>query len=74
MHWRLQQKDEKKAYTVMINNSTSINKTISYLKQFNNIKITTYGFGNPDSSMGQTQKYGGNNHVIVFKYIRENNW
>ena len=58
----------------MINNSTSINKTISYLKQFNNIKIKTYGFGNPDSSMGQTQKYGGNIHVIVFKYIRENNW
>ena len=27
MHWRLQQKDEKKAYTVMINNSTSIDKT-----------------------------------------------
>ena len=58
----------------MINNSTSINKTISYLKQFNNIKITTYGFGNPDSGMGQAQKYGGDIHVIVFKYIRENNW
>jgi hypothetical protein len=40
--------------------------TISYLKQFNNIKITTYGFGNPDPGRGQAQKYGGDIHVMIF--------
>ena len=56
---------EKKVLTVMVINSTNINKTnnhhhlSSLLNSLNTEKTTTYDVGNPDPGLGQAQKCGG---------------
>ena len=49
---------KKKVETVMVNNSTNINKTksISHLKPLNIKKTMAYDIGNPGPGLGHSQK------------------